>query len=320
MSEVNASFIVDATTITVSPTQTNVSFTPVDNQITFYGAGKLSDAIPAKGTQGQLQYNNGGNLDATPLTSFNNGTLTLGPVSNVSIGGGSSGYVLATDGNGGLSWTHTIADAASATYATSAGNATYANTAGNADIANLATVANLAHNSSRSYGLNATLANTSIKGGLNGYLLTTDGNGALSWSAPASPPTSLANLTDVTVSAPTDGQLLTFNTLANKWIAQNPNSVTGVTKIVAGSGVVLSPTSGVGTVTITATGGGTGNSYYPTGGTTNGNTDGIFWNNDTTVNSDYTIPANKNSMSVGPITIGTGATVTITPGSVWAII
>jgi len=314
MSEVNATFIVDATTITVSPNQTNISFTPVDNQIIFYGAGKYSDLIPAKGTQGQLQYNDGGYLAATPLTLFDGGNLVLGPVANISISGGASGYVLATDGGGELSWTNTVQSATTATTAVTAGSANIANFATTATSANTANLANLASFATQANGLNATLANTRISGGLNGYVLTTDGNGALSWNQQSGGSQTLANLTDVTVSAPTDGQLLTYDTSLSKWIAKNPNSVSGVTKIVAGTGVTLSPTSGVGTVTITASASGGGN--YPTGG----GTDKIFWENDATITTNYTVAAGKNSMSIGPVAIATGVTVTISPGSVWAII
>jgi hypothetical protein len=313
MSEVNATFTVDATTITISPNQTDISFTPVTNEIIFYGAGKYSNVVPAAGDEGQLQYNSGGNLAATPLTTYLNGILSLGPVANLSIGGGSSGYVLATDGSGDLSWTDRVAASNAATYATTAGSANTANYATGAGSANTANLATLANSATTALGLNATLANTRISGGLNGYVLSTNGNGALAWTPQSGGSQTLANLTDVNIPAPLDGQLLTYSNATSKWVAQNPNSVSGVTKIVAGSGVVLSPTSGVGTVTITASGG-AGN--YPTGG----NTDKIFWENDQSITANYTISATKNAMSIGPVSIANGAVVTISTGSVWAII
>lgn len=42
--------------------------------------------------------------------------------------------------------------------------------------------------------------------------------------------------------------------------------------------------------------------------------------NGQTVSADYTIPANYNGMSAGPITIANGVTVTITSGSEWSIV
>jgi hypothetical protein len=71
------------------------------------GTGNLS-WIQASGTPGgtnqQLQFNNNGSFAGIPTTTWNGSLLTLGDVSQLSIGGGSSGYVLTTDGSGALSW------------------------------------------------------------------------------------------------------------------------------------------------------------------------------------------------------------------------
>lgn len=55
-------------------------------------------------------------------------------------------------------------------------------------------------------------------------------------------------------------------------------------------------------------------------GATGGGTDQVFYNNDQTVNSNYTVATSKNAMSAGPITIANGATVTISSGSVWVVV
>lgn len=55
------------------------------------------------------------------------------------------------------------------------------------------------------------------------------------------------------------------------------------------------------------------------GGARGGNTDKIFYENDITVTTNYTISTNKNAGSFGPITIADGVTVTIPDGSVWSI-
>lgn len=47
---------------------------------------------------------------------------------------------------------------------------------------------------------------------------------------------------------------------------------------------------------------------------------GVFYENAQSVDADYTISADKNAMSVGPITISSGVTVTIPTTSTWAII
>ena len=55
-------------------------------------------------------------------------------------------------------------------------------------------------------------------------------------------------------------------------------------------------------------------------GATGGAGDQIFIENSQVVTADYTIPAGKNAMSTGEITINAGVTVTISAGSTWAII
>lgn len=46
----------------------------------------------------------------------------------------------------------------------------------------------------------------------------------------------------------------------------------------------------------------------------------VFLLNEQTVNTDYTIPSNRNALSAGPITIDTGVTVTIPATSAWVIV
>jgi hypothetical protein len=56
------------------------------------------------------------------------------------------------------------------------------------------------------------------------------------------------------------------------------------------------------------------------GGATGGGGDAVFVENDQTVTTNYTIPANKNAMSTGPITVDTGVTVTVSSGSRYVVI
>ena len=51
-----------------------------------------------------------------------------------------------------------------------------------------------------------------------------------------------------------------------------------------------------------------------------GNTDQVFYENDQTVTSSYTITTGKNAMSAGPITVNTGVTVTVPTDSTWVIV
>jgi hypothetical protein len=47
---------------------------------------------------------------------------------------------------------------------------------------------------------------------------------------------------------------------------------------------------------------------------------GIFWENGTTVSTDYTITADTNAGTFGPVTVDSGVTVTIPSGSTWTIV
>lgn len=56
------------------------------------------------------------------------------------------------------------------------------------------------------------------------------------------------------------------------------------------------------------------------GGAAGGGSDAIFWNNGQTVNTSYSIPANTNAGTFGPITISSSATVTIPSSSTWTVV
>ena len=56
------------------------------------------------------------------------------------------------------------------------------------------------------------------------------------------------------------------------------------------------------------------------GAATGGGSDTVFYLNGQTVTTSYTIPANQNAMSAGPITINAGATVTVPAGTTWTVV
>lgn len=56
--------------------------------------------------------------------------------------------------------------------------------------------------------------------------------------------------------------------------------------------------------------------FQPVGG----GSDKVFYENDKTVNSNYTISSNKNAMTAGPITVASGVTVTVPSGSTWTVV
>lgn len=63
-----------------------------------------------------------------------------------------------------------------------------------------------------------------------------------------------------------------------------------------------------------------GTRWITGGGATGGGVDDVFYENATTVTTNYTITTGKNAMSAGPITINNGVTVTIPDGSNWSIV
>ena len=56
------------------------------------------------------------------------------------------------------------------------------------------------------------------------------------------------------------------------------------------------------------------------GGATGAGTDRVFFENDQTVSTSYTITSGKNAMSAGPITIASGVVVTVPSGSTYTIV
>lgn len=57
-----------------------------------------------------------------------------------------------------------------------------------------------------------------------------------------------------------------------------------------------------------------------TAGATGGGNDQAFYENDITITTNYTITAGKNAMTAGPITVNSGATVTVPNGSTWTVV
>jgi hypothetical protein len=56
------------------------------------------------------------------------------------------------------------------------------------------------------------------------------------------------------------------------------------------------------------------------GGATGGGSDDVFYENGQTVTTNYTLTTSKNAMSAGPVSIDSGATVTIPSGQSWSIV
>ena len=55
-------------------------------------------------------------------------------------------------------------------------------------------------------------------------------------------------------------------------------------------------------------------------GAAGGGNDLVFYENDQSITTDYSITTNKNAGTFGPVTVNDGVTVTIPDGSVWTIV
>ena len=65
--------------------------------------------------------------------------------------------------------------------------------------------------------------------GTSGQVLTTDGTGTLSWSSAGGGASNLADLSDVTITTPSDDQFLRYDTTSSKWINESVNL--GITEL-----------------------------------------------------------------------------------------
>lgn len=82
-------------------------------------------------------------------------------------------------------------------------------------------------------------------------------------------------------------------------------------------------TSAIPTITVDSKGRVTSistNAITVAAGAVGGGSDKIFWENDQTVTTNYTMTSNKNAVSAGPISVNAGVSVTVPSGGVWTIV
>ena len=204
-------------------------------------------------------------------------------------------------------------------------------------------------------GIGATGATGPI--GLDGSTGSTGLDGSTGATGPASPAGGdrWAYTSDgTTLIYNVTGAISTMSTaffVAFDGISQDPNDYT----ITAGSPYTITlstaPASGVVIVIVSLNGiqGATGPSGGPTGatgatgigtqgatgldgatgltgatgsstGATGAGTDAVFFLNDQSVNTSYSIPLTKNALTAGPITVAAGVVVTVPAGSVWTVV
>jgi hypothetical protein len=163
----------------------------------FYGTANSATTAGTVTTNAQPNITSVGTL--TGLTSTGTVNLTgasnvaLGPVANVHITGGTTGQYLQTDGSGTLTWA-TVSSGSTSNISNGNSNVSIATANGNITMsavgnANIVTVTGTGVNVAGT--LNVTgqsnlgaVGNVIITGGTANYLLSTDGSGNLSWTAP----------------------------------------------------------------------------------------------------------------------------------------
>ena len=140
---------------------------------------------------------------------------------------------------------------------------------------------------------------------VTGSPITTSGTLAISYSGTALP---IANggTGQTTASA-------AFNALS---------PITTAGDLILGSGVNTAGRLGIGANGYVLTSNGTTASWAVAagGGATGGGSDKIFYENDQTVTTSYSITAGDNAGSFGPITIAAGVTVTVPTGATWSVV
>ena len=172
--------------------------------------------------------------------------------------------------------------------------------------------------------------------GTSGDALVTDGAGVLSW-APSTGGiawTAKGELiaatgpgADAFLSVGPNTSFLVANSATATGLAYT-DSLTSAVLLPSGNGSSQRPTSPIlGQVRYNNTANefegysGSPAAWQPLGGQpTGGGSDKIFFTNSQVVTTNYTLPAGKNAMSAGPVSIGAGVTVTIPAGAAWTVV
>ena len=265
----------------------------------------------------------GSNVSITANLSVT-GVSNLGAVGNVKISGGTNGYILSTDGSSNLSWVAQSSGGASnisngtsnVNIATSGGNVTVS-AAGNANIMTVTgTGANIAGTLSVSGITNlGAVGNVTITGGSNGYLLSTDGSGNLSWIAQST--------SNIVLDSFTGNGVQTIFTLTNAPTSEDYTiiNIDGVSQLhsaytVANANVTLSsaPANGAAIEVMTfnlgagggAGGGSSGYTYVEATGNTAASVNTKYIVNTNTANLTITLPSTPSFGDEVGIIDGTG--------------
>lgn len=164
MSDINLDFTVSNNSIDFTVQPNDITFTPSDIQLAFYNS-----SVPlARGANMEVQYNNEGLLEGNPTFTFDQ-DVNLLSIANINTGG------LQATGNVSIGgYVGSNVDITANTFLAANMVATTANIQNGTINANAITSI---HSNLGNVG------NVKIGGGVNGYVLQTDGTGNLDWAA-----------------------------------------------------------------------------------------------------------------------------------------
>jgi hypothetical protein len=167
---------------------------------------------------------------------------------------------------------------------------------------------------------NGTTSLAKLAAGTNGYVLTMVG-GVPAWAASTGGVTSFqTSLSGLTPSTSTTGAVTLAGTLgATSGGTGQSTYATGDILYASASNTLSKLTAGTNGYVLTLAGG-VPSWAAAAAGATGGGTDKVFWENDQTVTTSYTITAGKNAGTFGPISVNSGVTVTVPSGSTWSIV
>lgn len=151
---------------------------------------------------------------------------------------------------------------------------------------------------------------------------TATGNRTVSTSATITTgtiPNLTAGTTTSTVASVTTGTITNFSTtLAGDFTISQGTGTLGTSGVTSGT---YGATTAIPIITVDAKGRVTTvSTALAQAGATGGGTDRVFYENDATVTTNYTISTTKNAMSAGPVSINSGVTVAVNDGSVWTVV
>jgi hypothetical protein len=292
----------------------NISAGTIANARTTAASANGASTIVARDTNGSFA----GNVVTATLFSGSGASLTSIPNSaTTAASANGASTIVARDSNG--SFAANVGTFVSISGAVSGNGANLTNI--NASNISSGTIAN-----ARTTAATANGASTIVLRDSNGSFA---GNVITGVTGTFSGNVSALNISTANVTA--TGNVSANNVTITTTLTGNNANLSGTVRMTS-TGAVLVPAGTTGERPTAATGlfrfnsslirfeGYNGASWGTLGGATGGGNDQIFYENGQNVTTDYTIASTKNAMSAGPITVDSGATVTVDTGANWVIV